>query len=265
MSVVFFLLFILYGHMIVGIHAIPKPQAVPHFLQLNNISGRAFTELEFTASYELMVQYRHGSVPSCPHRIQYTGSPIQEGSELLLSHTDMKISESDTLNPINCTDNGVQRLVQSNLLRGQALSDFREGIEKSVDKSILYESVAQQLAAAKYYVSVKDSVRVCGQGWFSSAETYVFFDESKLVQLRVVKKVIQDEPVTITLPLIGNIRYMVVVRDGTTCIYRVESDVESIIKNSPRPSDSPSVTVSCRHPHPLKPFFLRILVNVRNI
>ncbi|KAI0566856.1 hypothetical protein FGB62_5g035 [Gracilaria domingensis] len=202
-----------------------------------------------------MVQYRHGSVPSCPHRIQYTGTPTEEGSQLLLHHTDMKISESDTLNPINCTDSGIQRLVQSTNLRGQILSDFLEEVDMSLDKSILYKSVAQQLAGNRYYVSVQDSVRVCGQGWFSSAESYFFFDESKLVQLQVVKKVIQEEPVVITLPLIGNIRYMVVVREGTTCIYRVESDVQSIIKNSPRPSDSSSPTVrlpdQLQRPHSL--------------
>lgn len=157
----------------------------------------------------------------------------------------MKISEADSLTPVQCTDAGTQTLVQSHLLRGETRNSFLASIQESVDKSVLYDSLVAQLSSsARYFVSLQDSVRVCGQTWFSDQESYFFFDESKLIQLQVVKKIVQQQPVFVTLPLIANIRYMIVVRDATTCIYRVETDVQDIINNVARPSDSPSPTVS---------------------
>lgn len=135
------------------------------------------------------------------------------------------------------------RLIESSNLIGIRLAQFQSSIRDDFDKMTVFQSLSSQLSGKKYWVSVADSARSCGQTWFGRDETFIFFDESQSTSLQVVRTFIGTRPVILNLNLDGNIRYMIAVRAESTCIYRVDVDVQNFFNDIPRPSDSASVTV----------------------
>lgn len=206
------------------------------------VGTKAFSPNEFLASYQLMVQYKHGPAPTCPLLITYNSHPVADGTDLLIRHNDMRFGSSEeTLQ--NCTDGGTQRLVLSRDLVGPRLQSYIDDFDGNLDKTTVFDSLQEDIGGGKYFISVSDSARVCGETWFHRGENFFYFDEGRTVTVRIVAKIVGSVPKFLELPLIRNIRYMVVAGTGSTCVYRVQSDVESVIRGTPRPSDSPSVTV----------------------
>lgn len=211
--------------------------------QLINTTARTFTPNEFYASYELMVQYKHANVSSCPSVWKYSGVPIDEQSMLFLAHGDMSISAPNSTFLYRCNYGGALHLLRSSFLTGSTLDAFENDIADDVDKFTVFNSVRAQLNDDIYYVSTGTSPPTCGGiNYFDDDEMFVFFDESDTVMLSVVAKIKQGTARVLTLPLVGSIRYLLIVRFGTTCIYRVESDDPHMINHIPRPSDSPTPT-----------------------
>lgn len=211
----------------------------------DDISGstvKAFTPNEFRASYELMTQYKSGSVEDCPQVIEYMAVPTEIDQDLVIAHHDMKIGPERSSTQ-HCTDDGEMRLILSSNLVGDKLASFQTAISKDKYTSILFDDLRAQLRGKRYYVSISDSPRECGVRWFTEGERFIFFDESATTQLTVVQKISNGKPKLLSLPLIANIRYMISVGEGSTCIYRVDVDVSNIINDIARASDSPSPTV----------------------
>lgn len=204
---------------------------------------RAFSQSEFLANYTRLTQYKRGQVPDCPQRIEMTAIPTIIENDLYVSHQDMRIGlTNDTVE--QCVDDGQMRLISSENLIGERLTLFKKNIVENIYTSILYENLAVSLSRKKYYVSIEDTPRQCGQLWFANNETFIFFDESTVVDLTVVLKVENGVAKLLMVPLTGDIRYMIAVATGSTCIYRVDIDVSNMLNNITRPSDSPSPTVS---------------------
>lgn len=217
----------------------------PHVMDTSS-SVRAFSVREFIANYELMTQYKSGSVEDCPEVIEYKAVPSEFNGDLVISHNDMMIgSEKGQARP--CTDDGEMELTSSTNLVGEKLSLVKNNMQGDVYSTILFNDLKAHLSGKRYYVSLADTPRECERTWFTGKETFIFFDESTTTPLTVVLKVVNGEARQITLPLIANIRYMVSVREGSTCIYRVDVDVSNLINDIARPSDSPSPTV-CHAP-----------------
>lgn len=227
---------------IVALTLLRQPLAQQH---IDESTVKAFSPNEFEARYGLMVQYKHGvSVRSCPEVLEYQGTPEKVGDQLYIAHKDMLIGETAESTPSQCTDDGFLQVRSSTELIGQSLAEFEESISNDVDTLTLFTGLQDSLNGRTYYVSVRDSERQCGQTWFGNNETFFFFDESTTTVLNIVSKVKNGQPVLLSLPLIGDVRYMVSVRTGTTCIYRVDIDVDNLKNNITRPSDSPSPSVS---------------------
>lgn len=210
--------------------------------QINGTTVKAFSPNEFRANYELMTQYKSGIVEDCPQVIEYMAVPTEIDQDLVIAHSDMMIGagRSDTQ---QCTDDGEMRLILSNNLVGDRLAAFQKAISEDDYTRTLFDDLSLRLRGRRYYVSISDSPLECGVSWFTEKETFIFFDESQPTTLTVVLKISNGEPRLLSLPLIGNIRYMISVREGRTCIYRVDVDVSNIINDISRPSDSPSPTV----------------------
>lgn len=203
----------------------------------------AYARSEFLANYTRLTQYKRGQVPDCPQRIEITAMPTEIAQDLYVSHQDMRIGiTNDTVE--RCVDNGRMRLISSKNLNGERLTSFKKSIEDDIYTNTLFDNLAVSLSGRNYYVSTEDTPRRCGELWFTNNETFIFFDESTVVDLTVVLKVENGIAKLLLLPLTGDIRYMIVVTTGSTCIYRVDIDVSNMLNNITRPSDSPSPTVS---------------------
>lgn len=210
-------------------------------------SVRAFTPDEFFATYELMVQYKYGNVSSCPVIWQYKGIPIAEGDDLFLMHSDMLMSSRRSQDLVSCNNDGALHLLRSTRLNGSFIDSLKSDIANDVDKTTVFNSIYEHLAGHLWYVSTGTSPTTCGDHkWFDQDEMFVFFDQSETVSLSVVAKILNGGPRILSLPLMGDVRYMLSVRAGTTCIYRVESDVQQLTNQTARPSDSPSPVPSVR-------------------
>lgn len=214
----------------------------------DEVSAQAFTPNEFRALYELMVQYKYGRADNCPLVIKHSAEAIEDGPDLIIRHRDMRIGNNELE---NCTDVGEQRLTIPSTLSGNRLVEFSESINSNLDKRTVFEGLMRELDGRKWYASIQDSSRTCGPNdrkWFQRSETFFYFDESETIRLNIVAKITGGEPKLLALPLVGNIRYMIAVTSGTSCIYRVQTDVANVILGTPRPSDSPSVSVSVSKP-----------------
>lgn len=235
--------------LIIGLAAIRiSARPVPRH-ELRHMSSRTFKPNEFQAMFELMVQYRHGNVSTCPLFWEYYGIPIDEQSMLFLAHGDMSVSSSDDSTLTPCEYGGAIHLLRSTFLTGSTLDAFEADIADDVDKWTLFNSVRSQLDGAIYYVSAGMSSPKCGNiTLFAEDELLLFFDESETVLLSVVAKYKNGGERVLTIPLVGDIRYMVAVHHGSTCIYRAGTDVQMMLNNTSRPSDSstpaPSVSFS---------------------
>lgn len=216
---------------------------------LRRTTSRTFRPNEFQATFELMVQYKYGNVSNCPLLWDYSGFPIDEQSMLFLAHGDISISSPDDTILTPCDYGGAIHLLRSTFLTGSTLDAFEADITDDVDKWTLFNSVRSQLDGAIYYVSAGMSSPKCGNTTlFSEDELLLFFDESETVLLSVVAKYKNGGERVLAIPLVGNIRYMVSVHHGSTCIYRAGSDVQMMLNDTARPSDSstpaPSVSLS---------------------
>lgn len=224
---------------------------------------RAFSRNEFQANYIRMTQYKRGQVPDCPRRIEITSIPDEIDQDLFIPHQTMRIGASNET-AVNCTDDGYMQMIRSNNLVGARLTAFRNSILHDVYRTVLFDNLSISLRGKQYYVSIEDTPRTCGQQWFTDRETFIFFDENDIIDLTVVLKVENGIPRLLMLPLTGDIRYMVSVTTGSTCIYRVDSDVSDLLNNITRPSDSPSPTVSfiiSNGSDLLKPFLFPLLTD----
>lgn len=215
--------------------------------ELERLTSRTFRPNEFQATFELMVQYKHGNVSNCPLLWEYSGVPIDEQSMLFLAHGDMSISSADDTTLTPCDYGGAIHLLRSSFLTGSTLDAFEADIADDVDKWTLFNSVRSQLDGAIYYVSAGMSSPKCGNvTLFTEDELLLFFDESETVLLSVVAKYKNGGERVLTIPLVGDIRYMVSVHHGSTCIYRAGTDVQMMLNNTAKPSDSstPAPSVS---------------------
>lgn len=225
-----------------------RPVSLP---ALNSTTVRSFTANEFKASYGLLVKYEHGgslaSLPSCPALFEYTGTPQKSGDNLIVYHKDMKIAETADSETVQCTDGGMLQLTSSEKLMAgsQGLRSFEDAIAGVLDAETVFNGLQESLIGKRYFVGISDSTRMCGgQKWFGRQEAFMFFDETDPVNLKLVSKVKNGQAVILQLSLIGDIRYMVAVRNGATCVYRVDLDLRNLQLNITRPSDSPTVSVS---------------------
>lgn len=206
--------------------------------RMNLITSRTFKPTEFQTPFELMVQYRHGNVSSCPLVWEYKSVPIDEQSLLFLAHGDMSISSPDDTTLVPCDYGGAIQLLRSTFLTGSTLDAFEADISNDVDKWTLFNSTKSQLNDAVYYVSAGISSPTCGNNtYFHEDELLLFFDESDAVLLSVVAKYKNGGERVLSIPLVGNIRYMISVHRGSTCIYRAASDVQMMLNSTARPSD----------------------------
>lgn len=228
--------------------AIIQRRVVVAWAESNLTSVRAFSPNEFIANYELMTQYKSGSVEDCPEVIEYKAVPTRVNQTLIISHGDMMIgSEKGKARP--CTDNGEMTLASSVNLEGETLSTVKSNMKDDIYSTVLFDDLSAHLRGKTYYVSLSDTPRECEVTWFTGKETFIFFDESTTTPLSVVVKVVSGEPRRLSLPLLANIRYMISVREGSTCIYRVDVDVSNVMNDIARPSDSPSPTVCIAFQH----------------
>lgn len=207
--------------------------------------ARAFTVDELVARYELMVQYKHGNVSDCPVVWRYSGQPSTFEGSVMLAHNDIEIAAHNDSLPVSCDGTGTLRLLSSTMLADSRLDAFEAAIANNVDKTTVFDSIHAQLHNRLFMVSAAASTLppTCGGTmWFDNGEMFVFFDEIETLMLSVVSKIQNGGPRILTIPLIGNIRYMVSVAEGTTCIYRVASDVRQVLIDNVEPSGSPSAS-----------------------
>lgn len=194
-----------------------------------------------------MVQYKHTAVSNCPVVWRYDGHASENNGTLLLSHSDIQIAAFNNSIPQVCsgTPDATISLLSSTFLSDSRLEEFEASIKNNLDKTTVFESIHSQLSRRVYLVSSTNSqtpLNCGGVNWFEHNEMFVFFDEADTVMLSIVAKIQNGGPRILTLPLVGNIRYMLSVTSGTTCIYRVDTDVRQVLADKLRPSLSPSST-----------------------
>lgn len=131
--------------------------------------------------------------------------------------------------------------MSSEILQGEILTTIRDTMAGSIDKSVVFESIWAKLQDSKFWLSNGPVRKRCGSKvWFPSDEVFIFVDESNPIPVSVVANLVRGTPVLAQVELAANIRHLVVVSTGSTCIYRVDKDVQAMMNNIPRPSDSPS-------------------------
>lgn len=244
-SVVCALAFVFELTFIASVESSPRPIGGPR-APLRRRALRSFTSDELVARYELMVQYKYGNISSCPVVWHYSGSPDMNNGTVLLEHRDISISATNETLPDICDDNpedgNTLELLSSSRLTDFKLDSFEASIADNIDKTTVFDSLHAQLTGRLYLLSAGKTpgpIRCRGTTWFDNEELFIFFDEDYTVMLSLVSKIQNGGPRILTLPLIGRIRYMLSVSTGSTCIYRVQSDVREVLMN---PSDSPAVT-----------------------
>lgn len=229
--------------------------------------ARAFTRGEFAGTYQLLAQYKHAAAPSCPLAWRYTGPapapPSVEGGAYVayLKHRDIWVSRAnDSATFARCKDDGgAVALLSSVYLEGARLADFVREVGKDADKAAVFASVQMALAGRSggiFYVAAGVEEPMCGEGledggrfsFFGRDDMLLFFDESRTMEMHIVVGMKNGGPRYSVVSLLGDVRYMIATRSGSTCIYRVESDMSDIINGVERPSDSPSPApkVRCR-------------------
>lgn len=217
-------------------------QKIP--LHGQHLSVKAFSANEFRSIYELMVQYKFADSPTCPGLISYDAYPQQSGQTLTLQHKHMLIGPDNTTLH-RCVDNQQMTLLRADNLLATRLTQFLASIQPHHHKLITFQSLFSQLQPSAFYISIRDSARTCGEKtWFQNQETSFFFHEPNVTNVSIVPRLVLGQPKVTTISLIGNIRYMIIVNSGSTCIYRVQVDVNKVKKDLAHQSSTPSATIS---------------------
>lgn len=203
--------------------------------------ARSFTASELAAHYELMVQFKNGEASNCPVAWSFTGTPERTNGSIILSQENIQVFEENQ----SCSGNSNKSmtLLMSTYLKDARLKDFLSSIKFNIDKTTVFDSVYEQLSRRLFFVTSMDSSNslTCSDGkrWFDNDEMFLFLDVIDAIVLPLVAEVHNGDARIHAIPLLKNVRYMIAVTSGSTCIYRVDADLRILLVDILAPYQSP--------------------------
>lgn len=148
----------------------------------------------------------------------------------------------------NCSNSGNSiDLISSEALDGSTLTDFKSKVLTSRDTETVYDGMQEQFAGRKWWASYPAPTMQCTDGtrtqkWFGANQLFIFTDESDRLELKALTNILNGVEKFTMLTLVENIRHVIIISKGSTCIYRSDSDVQKRRLNIARASDAPSPT-----------------------
>lgn len=226
---------------VLAMFSINPVKSFPRILPKRTLRQQSsFLPYHIPSQYKLLAQMGSNPETKCPLLWKYSGVPENQNLVYMLAHRDIYISGDGRpcLEPCADSPNSFLIVVSSKNFTSCLLDSFQSSLSDVMEKYTTFNSLQEQskLANIEYFVSAPytENKFTCeGRQWFNSSDLFMFFRGQKMIMLPIVKDIQDRVPTIYTVPLEPHIRYMTTIREGASCIYASESDMEMLNVTAP--------------------------------